>query len=136
MAPSISLTGPQRRALRIHAEWCEPGESCAILYGSSYGSRVSVQDVFLAKNIDADPLTRFTISNEELIAAYGRAEDAGTQVVGIFHSHPRSEARPSATDVRFMEINPVVWVIYSGAESGFGAFVLDGEDVKEIEITD
>ena len=136
MAPGISLTEQQRCVLRIHAQRCEPGESCAILYGSRDGDRVSVQDVFLAKNIDADPLTRFTISNEELIAAYGRAEDADTQVVGIFHSHPRSESRPSATDVRFMEINPVVWVIYSGAESGFRAFVLEGEDVREIEITD
>ena len=35
------------------------------------------------------------------------------EVIGIFHSHPNSDAFPSKTDKKFMQSNPVVWIIYS-----------------------
>ena len=47
------------------------------------------------------------------------------EVVGIFHSHPNSEAYPSDTDKKFMDSNPVVWVIYSGISNDFKAYVLE-----------
>ena len=55
------------------------------------------------------------------------------EVVGIFHSHPNSEAYPSSTDKKFMYSNPVVWVIYSGISNEFKAYVLES-NVLEILI--
>ena len=55
------------------------------------------------------------------------------EVVGIFHSHPNSEAYPSNTDKKFMYSNPVVWVIYSGTSNDFKAYVLES-DILEILI--
>ena len=55
------------------------------------------------------------------------------EVVGIFHSHPNSEAYPSNTDKKFMYSNPVVWVIYSGISNEFKAYVLES-NVLEILI--
>ncbi len=66
----------------------------------------------------------FEIPADELLKAYDYAEKKGLQVAGIFHSHPSSPA-PSGTDRRFMEINPVVWVIYSTTESRFAAWVFE-----------
>jgi Predicted metal-dependent protease of the PAD1/JAB1 superfamily len=40
-------------------------------------------------------------------------------VIGIFHSHPNSDAYPSNTDKKFMQSNPVVWIIYSGINKNF-----------------
>ena len=52
------------------------------------------------------------------------------QVVGIFHSHPNSEAHPSETDKKFMQSNPVIWVIYSGVDKDFKAFFLESEIIQ------
>ena len=124
----ITLSQSIKKTLIQHAENENPNESCAILYGD--GDTVS--DVFLTKNIEESPVN-FTISNDQLIEGYKIAEERKLQVIGIFHSHPNSEAYPSSTDKKFMHSNPVVWIIYSGANKNFKAYVLES-DVLEIPI--
>ena len=89
-----------------------------------------VSEVFLAENIEESPVN-FTISNEQLIEGYKIAEEKQVDVIGIFHSHPNSEAYPSNTDKKFMQSNPVAWVIYSGLTKDFKAYLLES-DIKEI----
>ena len=98
----ITLSQSIKKTLIQHAENENPNESCAILYGN--GDTVS--DVFLTKNIEESPVN-FTISNDQLIEGYKIAEERKLQVIGIFHSHPNSEAYPSSTDKKFMHSNPV-----------------------------
>lgn len=86
----------------------------------------------MTENAEKTP-HNFTISNEQLIHAYKLAEEKNTDVVGIFHSHPNSEAYPSSTDRKFMHSNPVVWVIYSGNEERFRAFVIE-DDLREVAV--
>ena len=62
-------------------------------------------DIFLTENIDESP-RNFTISNEQLIEGYNIAEQKKMVVIGIFHSHPNSDAFPSRTDKKFMQSNP------------------------------
>ena len=126
----ITLSQSIKKILIQHAENENPNESCAILYGN--GDTVS--DVFLTKNIEESPVN-FTISNDQLIKGYKIAEERKLDVVGIFHSHPNSEAYPSSTDKKFMHSNPVVWIIYSGTNKNFKAYVLES-DVLEIPIQD
>ena len=75
----------------------------------------------------------FTAGANGLNLAYQTAENKGLDIIGIFHSHPNSIAVPSETDKKFMQSNPVTWVIYSGIERNFHAFILESK-VKEIEI--
>ena len=103
-----------------------PNESCAILFGKIEKDHFRVKDVFLTKNIENSPVT-FTISNDELIKGYQEAEKRQLDVVGIFHSHPDSEAYPSVTDQKFMEINPVPWVIFSNKTEQFRAYVFESK---------
>ena len=126
----ITLSQSIKKILIQHAENENPNESCAILYGN--GDTVS--DVFLTKNIEESPVN-FTISNDQLIKGYKIAEERKLDVIGIFHSHPNSEAYPSSTDKKFMHSNPVVWIIYSGTNKNFKAYVLES-DVLEIPIQD
>jgi len=130
---SIRISGEHRQALQNHAQKCSPNESCAILYGKIEGGSAVVEDVFLADNADGSPVS-FAVSDEQLIAAYKKEEEGDAKIVGMFHSHPSSEALPSDTDRQFMEINPVVWVIYSGSSPGFRAFVLE-DRIREVEIS-
>jgi proteasome lid subunit RPN8/RPN11 len=126
----IILPQTIKKILTQHAKSENPNESCAILYGN--GNIVS--DVFLTNNIEQSPVN-FTISNEQLIEGYKIAEEKKMDVVGIFHSHPNSEAYPSNTDKKFMHSNPVAWIIYSGINQDFKAYVLES-DILEIPIQD
>ena len=110
--------------LTRHAQECAPNESCAILFGRIEGKRVIIREIFLTKNTENSPVT-FTISNQELIQAYSEAEKRKLDVIGIFHSHPHSAAYPSATDKRYMESNPVPWIIFSNVENKFEAYVFE-----------
>ena len=113
-----------------HSKCWEPNEACAILCGQK---NHIVDYCHLTDNADESPI-RFSIPSKDLIAAYTKADKIGCQVVGIFHSHPGSLAFPSDTDKRFMQINPVPWVIYSPVNSKFRAFVMYKNAIKEIPL--
>ncbi len=129
---SIVISKAQKELLLNHASKWNPNESCAILFGSVENEKSIVKEVFLAENIDESPVN-FTISNEELLKTYKIAEEKNLDVIGIFHSHPSSDAFPSSTDKKFMYTNPVVWVISSGESSKLKAFLLE-PDIIEIPI--
>ncbi len=126
---SIVISKAQKELLLNHASKWNPNESCAILFGSVENEKSIVKEVFLAENIDESPVN-FTISNEELLKTYKIAEEKNLDVIGIFHSHPSSEAFPSSTDKKFMYTNPVVWVISSGKSSKLKAFLLEPEIIE------
>jgi len=130
---SIILSQAQKELLINHASKSNPNESCAILFGEVEGEKSVVRDVFLTDNIDDSPVN-FSISSEELLKAYKMAEEKNLDIVGIFHSHPGSNAYPSSTDKKFMEVNPVVWIIFSNVEKNFKAYTFDHE-IKEISIS-
>ena len=128
----ITLTESQKKILANYADNERPNESCAVLFGSVNEQNSIVKEIFLTENIDDSPVN-FTISNEELLKVYKTAEDKKMQVVSIFHSHPNSEAYPSETDKKFMQSNPVVWIIYSGVTRDFKAYFLESE-IIQVEI--
>ena len=124
----IILKQSDKKLLSQYSENQKPNEACAILFGKNN----EVLDIFLTENIQESPVN-FTISNEQLIEGYKIAEDKKMDIIGIFHSHPNSDAFPSNTDKKFMQSNPVTWVIYSGINKNFRAFILESDSV-EIQI--
>ena len=124
----IILKQSDKKILSQYSENQKPKESCALLFGKDN----QVLDIFLTENIEESSVN-FTISNEQLIEGYKIAEEKKMDVIGIFHSHPNSDAFPSNTDKKFMQSNPVVWIIYSGINKNFRAFVLESDSV-EIQI--
>lgn len=121
----IILSDTDKKILSEYSENQKPNESCAILFGKND----KVLDLFLTENIEKSPLN-FTISNKQLIEAYNIAEEKEMEVIGIFHSHPDSDAYPSNTDKKFMQSNPVVWIIYSGINKNFRAYILESEIIE------
>ena len=124
----IILKQSDKKLLSQYSENQKPNEACAILFGKNN----EVLDIFLTENIEESSVN-FTISNEQLIEGYKIAEDKKMDIIGIFHSHPNSDAFPSNTDKKFMQSNPVTWVIYSGINKNFRAFILESDSV-EIQI--
>ena len=122
----LILTEAQRQLLSEEAINKKPNETCALLFGKRNNEKITIDEIYLTDNIEKSS-TNFTISNEQLIQGYKIAEDKGLDVIGIFHSHPDSEPYPSSTDKKFMEINPVVWVIFSIVTKEFKAFMYESE---------
>ena len=128
----IILTELQKQILSNHADKEKPNESCAILLGTKNNGQSKVERIFLTKNIDHSPVN-FTISAEQRLEADKMEKELQLKIIGIFHSHPDSQAYPSSTDKKFMDLNPVVWVIFSGISKDFKAYVLESE-ISEIPI--
>ena len=72
-----------------------PNEACGVLVGVGE----SVESVAMVANVDASPYT-YSIDSRELNRAFTEAMDAGLDVIGNFHSHTRTDAYPSPTDVK------------------------------------
>jgi proteasome lid subunit RPN8/RPN11 len=123
----ISLTAAQIEQLTSIAKDALPNESCAFLLGKND----AVTEILPMRNADESQVS-FSVEPQEVLRAYDLAESKKLQVVGIFHSHPARPA-PSGTDRKFMEINPVVWIIYSTTEHRMKAYVYD-TDVQEVEL--
>ena len=127
----LIITEQQKKILFDHSEKEKPNESCAILFGTENEKESIVKKIFLTKNIEKSPVN-FTISPEERLEADKIEKESGLKIVAIFHSHPNSEAIPSITDKKFMELNPEIWVILSGLSKQLKAFTIKKEIFVEV----
>ena len=78
-----------------HARAEAPNECCGVLAGQNG----KITKLFRAKNAERSP-TRYNIDSRELLKIYQEIEENGWELLGIYHSHVRSRAYPSATDVQ------------------------------------
>ncbi|HEY3317981.1 MAG TPA: M67 family metallopeptidase [Coriobacteriia bacterium] len=110
-----------------------PNEVCGILGGKDG----RVERVLPLTNAAASP-EFYEVIPEEQLAAYADLYDAGLVALGVYHSHPASPARPSATDVALAHDPAAVYAIVSLQDRSnpeVRAYrVRDGE-VTEIAIT-
>lgn len=81
-------------AVIAHAREVLPHECCGLLLGRDG----RILEAVRARNLADEPATRFLIAPEDHFAARRAARAGGLEVVGFYHSHPRSEAEPSSLD--------------------------------------
>jgi len=91
----VTLAREIVEAMFAHAVWAYPNEACGLLAMDVDGE---VKMVLCLTNTDASE-HRFTIDPVEHYGCVAFAEKLGWHIGGIFHSHTRSEAYPSDTDV-------------------------------------
>src|SRR6478736_10372981 len=94
-AIKITLSSGVVDAVLAHAREAAPAECCGLLLGT--GS--SVVAAARARNTASDPTRRFEIDPQDHIDARREARGRGLAVLGFYHSHPRSPAVPSPTDL-------------------------------------
>ena len=80
--------------VRAHAREAAPNECCGLLIGR----RDTVERCVRTRNLTESP-TRYLIDPEEHFAAIHDARSQGQRVIGGYHSHPATEAAPSARDI-------------------------------------
>jgi proteasome lid subunit RPN8/RPN11 len=117
-----------------HARADLPNECCGII-ASRNGAAVKV---YRAHNIHQSPL-RFEIDSRDLIKIYSEIEESGDELGSMYHSHTKSPAYPSQTDVNFAQDWPgLIWLIVSLADRRapeIRAFEIKGPDIEEVELT-
>jgi [CysO sulfur-carrier protein]-S-L-cysteine hydrolase len=115
-----------------HARDDLPNECCGMVGGGDGGART----VYRAANAEASPL-RYSIDAREQFRLMQTIEAAGEELVGIYHSHTKSAAYPSQTDVNLAGWPDAVYLIASLADSKApevkGFWIRDGR-IEEAEL--
>lgn len=132
MACKIAMSHSIAEQMRLYAKECLPNEACGMLIGIIDSNTHHIHDMIQTPNQAESPVS-FVIPDSDVIRVYQMAAERNVQVVGVYHSHPDSPAVPSATDAKYMELNPGVWVIHSGQDGHMRAWILDGH-IYEIDI--
>ena len=108
-----------------HAREDLPNECCGMI-GGREGEATSVVRV---ENAAASPL-RYEMDPQGQFDALKAIEDGGDELIGIYHSHTRSAAYPSQTDVNEARMWPEqVYVIVSLENE-------EAPDVKAFDLAD
>ncbi len=87
-------------------------------------------------NIPADRRVRYMMDPAEQFRAMKAIRAAGLTLMGIYHSHPHSEAYPSATDIRLAFYSDLLYIIVSLAQENpnLRAFWMPDGKIKEEKI--
>lgn len=94
---TLRLPADRRDRILAHAHEDRPEEVVGVLAGER-GDVSTVERVHRAENAAARRETRYEIAPHELVGLLERVDDAGLDVVGFYHSHPRGPTTPSETD--------------------------------------
>ena len=130
---AIRLPARYLRQIVDHARRGKPNEVCGLIAGRA-GRPVKL---YRTTNNDPNPRVRFNVEPLELLEALREMEDRGWSLLAIYHSHPNSEAYPSATDISLAYYPEAVYLIVSLANDDapvVRAFRLNDGEVLELDL--
>jgi proteasome lid subunit RPN8/RPN11 len=133
-AAALRLPGLVARQLLDHARAELPNEACGLLSGD--GATATVTAYHPARNEHASPY-RYSLDARDLVRITFAIEATGSQLLGIFHSHPNAAARPSATDIREARYPEAIHLLAgfvdgSRADAQLRAWHIDAEGAREV----
>jgi [CysO sulfur-carrier protein]-S-L-cysteine hydrolase len=109
-----------------------PNESCGLLGGTDG----EVTRLFRMTNAERSPVI-YRMEPAEQLRVFNEIDDAGLELVGIYHSHTRSPAYPSSTDVSLAYYPEAVYLIVSLRnldDPELRGFKINDGKVTEIEL--
>jgi [CysO sulfur-carrier protein]-S-L-cysteine hydrolase len=107
MSDTLRMSRALLDEMIAHCEHGRPNEACGMLAADNG----AITKVFRMTNADASPV-RYSLVPQEQLAVYNKLDEVGWELGGVFHSHTRTEAYPSPTDVRLAS-EDVPYVIVS-----------------------
>lgn len=115
-----------------HARAGLPNEACGLLGGTRAGDIKTIVKVYFLTNVDQSP-EHFSLDPHEQLAAVKDMRGLGLTLLGNFHSHPATPARPSAEDIRLAYDSSASYLILSlaGDEPVLKAFHIEGGAVTQ-----
>jgi proteasome lid subunit RPN8/RPN11 len=127
----MKFTQSQIDEMVAHAQEDVPNECCGVV-SSADGI---AQQVHRAINAAASPL-RYEIDSKDFLRIYNLIDDADQEVGAIYHSHTRSAAYPSQTDINLALWPDALYIIVSLAEDqpDVRAFAIVERKVAEVTL--
>jgi len=126
----LYLSKKQIEELIGHSKKESPNEACGILAGKDG----KVEKVHQMTNRDKSAKT-FLMDPKEQLKVMKEIRDLGMKMVGIYHSHPETEAYPSTRDVElafYPEASYVIISIRDKADPSIRSFrIIQGEISEE-----
>ena len=114
---SVLLRDVLREALIEHARHEYPNEACGIVVGDRPAGDGGIALRFAAtRNEEPSPL-RYRIHSDDILRLTIETDDADEVFWAIFHSHVRSPAVPSPTDIRGAQYPDALYILVSLADS-------------------
>ena len=107
MSDSFRISRLLADEMIAHCEAGRPNEACGLLAAQDG----DIVKVFRMTNAAASPV-RYALEPREQLAVENTLEAEGWEMGGVFHSHTRTEAYPSPTDVR-LAVGEIPYVIVS-----------------------
>jgi proteasome lid subunit RPN8/RPN11 len=127
-------------AIAAHARRESPRECCGLLIGNEQ----EIVEAVAAANMAAEPLRHYELSPADHFAQNRRCRQLTSQqatavgVVGAYHSHPRSNPKPSPTDLQ-QAFEEFLYLIAGpaddSAELEIRAYRLDAGRFEEVQLT-
>ncbi|MBI2691374.1 MAG: M67 family metallopeptidase [Solirubrobacterales bacterium] len=127
----MKFTQSQIDEMVAHARDDVPNECCGVV-----SSKDGVaEQVHRAVNAAASPL-RYEIDSADFLRIYNLIDDADQEVGAIYHSHTRSAAYPSQTDINLALWPDALYIIVSLAadEADVKAFAIVDRKVAEVTL--
>jgi proteasome lid subunit RPN8/RPN11 len=94
-----------------------------------------ITDLHRLRNTAEKPETRYFASPEDLFTAMRRIREAGQRLLGVYHSHPRTQAYPSASDVEMAFYPEAIYFIVSlEPEVILRAFRIGASIIEDVEV--
>ena len=128
----LPLSDDVREQMIAHAREQFPKECCGMLAGVD-GKPVKV---VRATNSE-DSEFRYRVDDRELLRFLRDVDDNGWDFLAVYHSHTRSEAYPSPTDIRLAAWEDAYYVLVSledDATPVVRAFRIEAGEVTEEEL--
>jgi proteasome lid subunit RPN8/RPN11 len=94
-----------------HAREDAPNECCGLIGGDDGEART----LYRARNAEASPL-RYNLDPQDQFRIMREMEERGEELSAIYHSHTRSPAYPSQTDINLAAYPEALCLIVSLAE--------------------
>jgi [CysO sulfur-carrier protein]-S-L-cysteine hydrolase len=127
----VHITGTIATAIEEHARRDHPAECCGLLSGKNG----LITDIHPVRNEADKPETRYFATPEELFAAMRRIREAGQALLGVYHSHPRTPAYPSASDVEMAFYPEAIYFIISLEPTvELRAYKIEESRIEDVEI--
>jgi proteasome lid subunit RPN8/RPN11 len=92
----LRLTYQQVQTIVEQAKANAPCEICGLIVGQSGVAK----QLILIPNCSVSPETHYDMDGKALLQAYKKIDASGDDLLAMYHSHPKSEALPSQTDIR------------------------------------
>ncbi len=113
---------------------CEPLRECCGLLAGRDGV---ITHVYPAENVAADPARNYELAPKEIVRLLREFRAQGLEFLGIYHSHPNSDNKPSPRDIELAYYSEAAYFILSprpDAANPVRVFTIRDGRATELEI--